>query len=218
MEHLNPFHAGPRLGGPRGAQPGGAGGPRPAAEPLPGATCPETRGPRVGPAHGLHSSHPEDVAGRFYLKTHTSECFLFLVTFTASHCQIFGECGKVREETESHYPSPRGSPCTRLTAVSGPPPRACVCRCGVRGVCLHGVHVCARGVRAWCTCACAVCVACCVGRQCARPAASSPAGRRLLALPPRPRARVSLRTDDAGQEPEPSRQTTTCGEAAGGPG
>lgn len=108
----------------------------------------------MGPAHGLHSSHPEDAAGRFYLKTNTSECFLFLVTFTTSHCQIFGECGKVWEESESHLlpitqrqslrkadscllARSRGRACARGTYACA------VCGC----VCLHGVHVCKNGVR-----------------------------------------------------------------------
>ena len=144
-------------GGARGAQPGRAGGPRPAAEPLPGATCPETSGPCMGPAHGLHSSHPEDVAGRFYLKTNTSECFLFLVTFTTSHCQICGECGKVWEESESHLlpitqrQSLRKADSCLLARSRG---RACApCACA----CLECVCVRAHGVRmhAQCVGACA---------------------------------------------------------------
>ena len=108
----------------------------------------------MGPAHSLHSSHPEDVAGRFYLKTNTSECFLFLVTFTTSHCQIFGECGKVWEESESHLlpitqrQSLRKAESCLLARSRG---RACAWgpyACAVCGcVCLHGVHVCTNGVR-----------------------------------------------------------------------
>ena len=228
MEHLNPFQAGPRMGGPggaRGAQPGRAGGPRPAAEPLPGATCPETRGPRMGPAHGLHSSHPEDAAGRFYLKTNTSECFLFLVTFTTSHCQIFGECGKVWEESESHLlpithrqslrkadscllARSRGRACARGTYACA------VCGC----VCLHGVHVCTNGVRVR---------ACGVRARCAwRAWRAAWVVSARAPWPPRRKATrfrrshvpAPLRTDDARQEPESSPQTTTCGEAAGSPG